>query len=238
MSSQKNFLLELKNKVISDSSYSVRRYFVDKFFYESVDLLPEKSLILDIGGVKNSKRGMFDIRKFNLEVKYLNISEKAEPDIMADATSIPVEDNSFDGAILGEVLEHISHPEKVLKEAHRVIKTGGNLLITTPFLFQIHGDPDDYLRYTDSWYKKILEEIGFEIVKIDRHGGYFSVLTNQLKNFFHQSNFENFRIRFFSKLLLKYLIKNFLSLDEKAKNYSGNLLSGSTTGFGIVCVKK
>ncbi len=231
--------IELINKKVStDMSYSVRRFFVDKFFFINISTFKNGSKIIDIGGSKLSKRGMFNINEYDLDVKYLNISEKAEPDYLADAADIPVEDNTFDGAILGEVLEHISHPESVLKEAHRVMKSGASLLITTPFLFQIHGDPDDYLRYTDSWYKKILEEIGFTVELVDRHGGYFSVLTNQLKNFFHQSKFDNFRIKFLSKLLLKYLLNNFQSLDEKAKSYSGNLLSGSTTGFGIICRKK
>ena len=52
---------------------------------------------------------------------------------IGDALHLSFEDDSFDTVILGEILEHLIHPEKVLKEAKRVLKDGGMAIITVPF---------------------------------------------------------------------------------------------------------
>jgi spore maturation protein CgeB/ubiquinone/menaquinone biosynthesis C-methylase UbiE len=52
---------------------------------------------------------------------------------IGDAVHLSFEDDSFDTVILGEILEHLNHPEKVLKEAKRVLKDGGMAIITVPF---------------------------------------------------------------------------------------------------------
>jgi len=43
--------------------------------------------------------------------------------IQADAHNLPFPDQSFDTAILGDMLEHVSNPSQVLREAGRVAKT-------------------------------------------------------------------------------------------------------------------
>lgn len=63
----------------------------------------------------------------------------SEPDIEnvsfreGDATErFPYEENSFDTVICREVLEHVTDPYHVIKEAYRVLKPDGTLLLTTP----------------------------------------------------------------------------------------------------------
>ena len=48
--------------------------------------------------------------------KYVNIDKSTDPDFCCSAENIPVGDASYDTAILCEVLEHLGHPEQVLKE--------------------------------------------------------------------------------------------------------------------------
>lgn len=47
-----------------------------------------------------------------------------------DATSLKYSDNSFDTALLFEILEHANNPDAILKEAKRV--SSKNVLITVP----------------------------------------------------------------------------------------------------------
>ena len=59
----------------------------------------------------------------------------------ADATALPFDDHSFDTVMVGEVLEHLTHPERVLMEARRVLTADGRLVITVPLgLTHEHAD--------------------------------------------------------------------------------------------------
>jgi len=51
----------------------------------------------------------------------------------SNAFSLPFEIDSFDTVILGEVLEHLTRPGKVLGEALRVLRDGGRLVVTVPY---------------------------------------------------------------------------------------------------------
>jgi ubiquinone/menaquinone biosynthesis C-methylase UbiE len=57
----------------------------------------------------------------------------------ANGASIPFDDNSFDVVVTTETFEHIIPDQRVqcLKECFRVLKTGGQLLMTTPNKFGI-----------------------------------------------------------------------------------------------------
>ena len=45
---------------------------------------------------------------------------------------LPFRPDSFDGAVATEVLEHLDDPGRMLQEAHRVLRPGGRLFLTTP----------------------------------------------------------------------------------------------------------
>ncbi len=55
-----------------------------------------------------------------------------KPDIVADASHLPFDDGSVDEIYAGHLLEHFAENENVIKEWHRVLKTGGKITITVP----------------------------------------------------------------------------------------------------------
>jgi spore maturation protein CgeB/SAM-dependent methyltransferase len=59
---------------------------------------------------------------------------------VGDASQLPFEDASFDTVVLGEILEHLTHPARVLAEAKRVLREGGRLIITVPYGLNSHHD--------------------------------------------------------------------------------------------------
>lgn len=75
-------------------------------------------------GLDKSERD-FDIAKKR------GIYEKV---ILADATKLPIEDDSINTCISISTLEHIKNPNKVIEEAYRVLKPKGKLIITVPTL--------------------------------------------------------------------------------------------------------
>ena len=215
------------NKNRTSLSVSVRRHFVDNFFFSHKNLFTEGKIVLDIGGKKNNKRGLFDIGKTNANVKYVNVDLSTNPDIVSDASNIPLPDNSYDVAIMGELLEHVPDPKNVLKEAYRLLRSGGLVLITVPFLYPVHADPYDFGRYTDYFWQETLEKIGFKEIKIEKQGTIFAVLALIIQHIFRAKN-KSWRP------IQTPLILFFMWLDKKTSN---PLLRAWTTGYGIV-VKK
>ncbi len=80
---------------------------------------------------------------------------------VCNATNMEFEENSFDTVILGEILEHLTHPGKVLSEAKRVLKDGGKTIITVPFGLNSHIDhkrtyfPTTFLDLANSYFQTL-----------------------------------------------------------------------------------
>ena len=59
--------------------------------------------------------------------------------------ALPLESGEFDNVIMLAVLEHLPEPEPVLREAYRILKPGGSLILTwpsamvDPILKMLHG---------------------------------------------------------------------------------------------------
>jgi SAM-dependent methyltransferase len=62
---------------------------------------------------------------------------------------IPFPDNQFDAILCTEVLEHAEHPESLIAEMLRVLRPGGNLVLTVPFSARVHHLPYDFSRFTN-----------------------------------------------------------------------------------------
>lgn len=60
--------------------------------------------------------------------------------VAADGENLPFRDGAFDCAVLGELLEHLDRPERVLEEMRRGLRRGGVVLVTTPFGLMPHDD--------------------------------------------------------------------------------------------------
>ena len=62
----------------------------------------------------------------------LNLIKETHIDIVGDITNLSIKKNSYDLIIAYHVLEHIPEDIKAISGMHRVLKTGGNLLISVP----------------------------------------------------------------------------------------------------------
>lgn len=78
-------------------------------------------------------------------------------DLVADAHDLPFEDEAFDQVVAIEVLEHLKNPGQAVQEIARVLKPGGEIVVSIPFMFRVHGDPHDYQRLTSSGLQKLFE---------------------------------------------------------------------------------
>lgn len=84
----------------------------------------------------------------------------------ADGT-VPLPDDSCDAVLSTQVLEHVTDPARYLAEAHRVLRPGGQMLLSTHGVFVYHPDPDDFWRWTCAGLQRAVEEAGFEVVEVE-----------------------------------------------------------------------
>jgi SAM-dependent methyltransferase len=197
--------------------------------------------VLDLGGNRVGKRGLFDIEKYHLEVVYANLSTAKLPHVQADAACLPFPDDRFDAVVCSELLEHVPEPVMVVNEIHRVLKKDGQALICAPFMNRIHGDPEDYGRYTDHFWSRVLEATGFTDICIEKQGLYWSVLVDMLRDLA--------RARAGYGLLQKPWLHRFVAAamgaaktkavqwDNMAASREDGIVHSFTTGFGIKAVK-
>lgn len=148
--------------------------------------LSEHSLdgsIIDLGGSLNAS--YHPEIKGNHTFTVVNIDTNYGYDIYADLEkSLPLENESYDHALLLNVLEHIYNYRTLMQEMHRILKPNATVLHITPFLVQEHGCPYDYFRYTKETLRLLYEEFGFEIVSIKpMEPGVFAMIY-EITNFF------------------------------------------------------
>src|SRR6185437_659641 len=75
-------------------------------------------------------------------------------------------DEVFDLIISTQVLEHVRNVGQYLAEAHRLLKKGGRLLLTTHGTWEEHGVPYDFQRWTEEGMRRELAAANFSEVEI------------------------------------------------------------------------
>lgn len=148
--------------------------------YEELAKVTLNGKVLDLGGSKKS--GYQDLVRGEHEFVTVNIDEKYDFDLNFNIEEkFPLEDNSFDNVLSMNLIEHIFDTHNIFSETARVLKSGGLFVSAVPYMHHIHGSPDDFVRYTDSAYKKFADKYGFEVIYIEPLGyGLFSLIFQTL----------------------------------------------------------
>lgn len=124
---------------------TVWRRFNWKFIEKIAGSMPEGSDVLDVGA------GRADFKALFARHHYLGIDIYPYPEIDAAVDLIsmnPFRAASFDLVVLANVIEHVYEYRALISRCVEVLKPGGALLITVPFLLKLHQEPVDFHRYT------------------------------------------------------------------------------------------
>jgi SAM-dependent methyltransferase len=121
--------------------------------------------VLDVGCGRKPYESLFKTKEYvGLEVDTPQNRATKKADHFYDGMGIPFEDNTFDAVICNQVLEHVFQPQAFLKELNRVLKPGGMLILSVPFVWDEHEQPWDYARYSSFGLSSILGNCGFRLV--------------------------------------------------------------------------
>jgi len=105
--------------------------------------------------------GEWNIKIINPEIKTLDFDTKYKPDYAEDFEETTLQSETFNTVICLNVIEHTKHPYKIIENAYKILKPNGILIISTPFLMELHEKPKDYWRFTEDGLVLLCEECGF-----------------------------------------------------------------------------
>lgn len=126
--------------------------------------------VLDVGAKEARHKALFPI---SCSYEALDASPKSPEVRKGDAHHLSYKDGTFDCVLLMEVLEHVADPQRVLSECSRVLKPGGRLLFSTPYLaMPAHGD---YWRFSIEGLRLLFEKAGLSIVREEKYGGILAI---------------------------------------------------------------
>jgi SAM-dependent methyltransferase len=134
----------------------------------------EHGCILDVGAGAKAQARKDLLKKANYVS--VDIEQDNGISVMSDIHFLPFRESSFDAVICTQVLEHVKDPIRSCEELYRVIKSGGLVFVTLPFVWREHGCPFDFWRFTSYGCYRLLQDAGFSNIEIASNGGYFIVL--------------------------------------------------------------
>ena len=86
--------------------------------------------MLDAGCGAQRYKDLFAFKEF----VGIEMNHTFAPDVVGDLRDMPFEGGKFDSILNNQVLQHVDDTNAVFTEFHRVLKKGGHLCITVPFI--------------------------------------------------------------------------------------------------------
>lgn len=135
-----------------------------------------------------------EIQNFQIAVARQRLIQEAKGDsnpecifVQGSAYALPFQDQSFDAITLWDVLEHVDDYEKVMIEAHRVLKTGGKIFISCPNYLSFRSEA----HYQVMWLPLLPKPIAAFYLSVRRKNPSFL-----LNSIFYTTNFRILRTLF------------------------------------------
>lgn len=191
-----------------------------------------KEKVLDVGSAGGRNKEYFP------NSLTVDLFPENKPDVVADAHSLPFAEASYKTIVCKEVLEHVKRPHEVIDEFHRVLESGGKLILSTRFLFPIHEAPHDGFRFTKYALLELFKD--WKEVEIIEDSDPILTIVILIDRMIYQSDFKFNKISKGLLLGITYLLLPFRHLllrqyGDVGKNFPVN--SAFSAGYHVVAIK-
>lgn len=153
------------------------RKHLNSFIKKDIDLFKKtkepKILFVGSGGELQDY-----VKKFSTYLYSIDINPSRKPDQILDLTDPKFCQNYLGDKVnmvcIFEVLEHTKNPSLAIKNIYNLIEKGSVVLLSTPFIFNIHDEPNDFYRFTKYGLKEIFKD--FSKVEIKEKNGWLETI--------------------------------------------------------------
>lgn len=199
---------------LNKKNWTILRQEQYKFLKDFFDRLPNGLHVLDIGSGPSPFRDLYE----RFDLVSVDWQKQEIVDVVADLDDrLPFGDGIFDMVTSTNTFEHL-YTDNALFDSMRILKSGGWIIGTTPFLIAVHQAPHDYYRFTKFALERKLKDAGFVNVRVEEIGSAYDVVWHNLRQMFMKAFDTNRIMAKISWNLLKiyfFVFKRFLS---KVKN--------------------
>ena len=111
-------------------------------------------LSLEFGAIDRENKTFSNFIRGQSKFEYSNIKPNKKLNIFySDLTKkLKIKSNKYNNVLLFNVLEHLPEYRIALSQINRILKKKGKVIGSTPFIYQIHGAPKDYFRFTKEFF--------------------------------------------------------------------------------------
>ena len=129
-------------------------------------------LSLEFGAIDRENKTFSSFIRGQSKFEYSNIKPNKKLNIFySDLTKkLKIKSNKYNNILLFNVLEHLPEYRIALSQINRILKKKGKIIGSTPFIYQIHGAPKDYFRFTKEFFEFELKKQKFNNIKIQYLG--------------------------------------------------------------------
>ena len=149
------------------------------FFRTHADLVPQDSTCMDWGpkqtggyshlvpGCTKSRYWTYDFKP-DVGLRLDKANRVATGDLTMSHSFVGM--LQLDMVMCNQVFEHVRQPFDAAKSLFHMIRPGGLLLWSAPFLERSHAVPKDFFRYTGDGAREVLQSAGFKVEVMKRVG--------------------------------------------------------------------